>query len=124
MGSMLERIMFVAIVLLVVVIIAMWSQWPERDTWGIDFVPKIMTEYAERCGTLLVMSETLLETANDSINRLRLLVESDDNVDTAVSNLVWARDYVIARLLDLGETVNVDVTYPYPKPEAAPLRDE
>jgi hypothetical protein len=111
MGT-LTALFGIGLVLSVCAIVAMWSQWPDTEANRTDFLMSMSTEQAERIGTMVVMVETLLDTSNDAINRLRLLADSDQDVDTAVSNLVWARDYVLTRMAETGEALSTGLTYP------------
>ena len=116
MGT-LTALFGIGLVIAVCAIVAMWSQWPDRKAWD-GTAMGIVTEQADRIGTIIVMVETLLDTTNDSINRLRLLADSDSEVDTAVSNLVWARDYVLTRMVETGEmTVLFNGEHDQPMPK-------
>jgi hypothetical protein len=57
--------------------------------------------YVENQAVLTVGCETMINAANGAINRLRLLADSDEDVDTAVADLIWARDYVMKRAENL-----------------------
>lgn len=89
-----------------------WSQWPDRNEWALNYAPKIMKEYAERCGLLVVMVETLLKASDDTIKTLLPRVDTDSEIDNTLSQLLWARGYVMSRLNELGESIEIDIDNP------------
>jgi hypothetical protein len=54
----------------------------------------------------------MIDAANNAINRLRLLVDDNRDVDSAVAELIWARDYVMERT----EALDLKIVRPIPFP--------
>jgi DMSO/TMAO reductase YedYZ molybdopterin-dependent catalytic subunit len=115
--STLTALFGIGLVIAVCAIIGMWSQWPDRKQWD-GTAMNIVIEQADRIGTIIVMVETLLDTTNDAINTLneyegKYGYYSNTEIDTAISNLVWARDYVLTRMAESGETLSLGSGYPH-----------